>query len=274
MATCLLALAKCGHSSFHRALETCLQEQLIEESALRVAELNLQYALNDPVECLRIVQAEAARCNNLASGPIDILSDARCASLILQILLRADHPTYLSTLEKLAKKSAGSSSSDGVGVAVQAAWVDWLIIWAQRRRYELSNEQRQSILKFVALRSPSMQGLGLQAKLIERDLQQALSEETRKKKKQQPESKRATNTSAAGDDVVVHSDPRCNWAKRRTALQGLVLPLESATSSRGSSSDQENGGGSCVAESLGAHPLACSMQQLLRMQQGNSNACY
>lgn len=257
MLTCLAALAKCGHPSFHQALDTCLHEDLIDKSSpLRVAELRLQYALNDPIDSLATVREEIQKCEE--SG-FSVKSDFRCASLVLQILLRTDDDSFLSMFRDVVvfpRDSAGDGGNDngddddgsyynnntnknvkkvvaGGITDIPTVWVDWLVVWSLRRRYELTNQDRKYILDVIdKKRAPSFSVVP-QSELIRYDFLD----------RQGVTTKTTTYGHAVDFESSIISDPRCVWPKRRSALVNLVHSSACCTSSLG-------GGRSAIGESF------------------------
>ncbi len=240
MLTCLTALAKCAHPSFHQALETCLQENLIDTttaaSPLRVAELRLQYALNDPIDSLSIAQSEITRCEEAGCS---IKNDFRCAGLILQILLRVDDESFMKVFREVValnddddhdhnegeKKTSRSKSSKSNNKSsriydIPSSWVDWLVVWSLRRRYELTQEERKYILDVIEFKRKPSYFVAPQAELIKLDFQFYQRKRNNLNSLDGDENENYEND-LHHQQQLRHADPRCVWPKRRSALMKL-----------------------------------------------------
>lgn len=242
MLTCLTALAKCGHPSFDQALETCLQERLIDTSSpVRVAELRLQYALNDPIDSLQTVQDEIQKCEDAG---FSIKQDFRCAGLILQILLRLDEETFLDVFKDIVgevnhHRATSSGATTGGIREIPSSWVDWLVVWSLRRRYELTTSQQQYILDVIDHKKSPSSFIVPQSELIRRDFDETMKKMNKNKK---------NNTSQGKSDhqFSTTSDPRCVWPKRKSAISALKI----STTKSNTQTEQQVVCSSCIGEAF------------------------
>jgi hypothetical protein len=129
---CLTAAGKCGDRTFMTRLEYCLEHGIIEQSSEGWVYLVLQHAVYavDPASA-----AEPA-LQRLRRG--DPAPSERIYNQLFQLYLRLDSPEFLRTY--LEATAAGF---------FKTPWLELLITWADRRRYELDDADRDAVLRAV-----------------------------------------------------------------------------------------------------------------------------
>lgn len=129
---CLGSLAKCGVADFRERLESCIAAGLAEDAPEGVCFLLLQHAMHttDPASAYRAVEAEVEALSPMTE---------RVYNQILQLQLRVDDPRLLATYRRAVYTSG----------FMRQPWLELLVTWADRRRYAITDEERDFVLAEV-----------------------------------------------------------------------------------------------------------------------------
>lgn len=140
--SCLTAVGKCGAPDFMERLEYCRSAGLVDASDESWVYLVLQYAVYaiDPVAAAAPAMAKL----EAEDGPAPT---ERIFNQLLQLMLRVDAPGLLQTYERAT--AAGF---------YRPQWQELLVTWADRRRYELTVDERRRVLRHVHARIPTGSG--------------------------------------------------------------------------------------------------------------------
>jgi hypothetical protein len=134
----LTAVAKLGRPSFPSMVERCVAEGRVEGSADAQRQLLMQWGFycEAPAAVADAVLAPLMDARgDIVTASASALSE-RALNQLLRLLQRADHPALL-TWHRYAMGARGMG---------RPQWVELLVVWADRRRYALSNEERSYVL--------------------------------------------------------------------------------------------------------------------------------
>ena len=144
--TCVHALARCGTPHYEALLELCITNHIVEVDSEEICFLLLQYAIN----AVRPETVFRKALDTLSATSQRALSD-RIVTSILQLCLRCELPSMLQHYRKYCfEGGTGPLDKPLRSQSLRRQWVDLLIIWADRRRYELSASERQFICAELA----------------------------------------------------------------------------------------------------------------------------